>query len=61
MPDMYNLDNVVANPIENFIGVAGDELYPHIGIVRFISAVWLILQQLRRIANARHHTPRAAR
>jgi hypothetical protein len=43
VPDMRNLNNIVAEPIENFIGVADDELHPHIGIVRLISAVWLIL------------------
>src|SRR3972149_6565337 len=57
---MRDLGNIVAYPIEDFIGVADDELHPHIGIIRFISAVRLILQQLHCVANARHHIPRAA-
>ena len=40
--DVRDLNHVVTHSIKNFVGITDKEFYPHIGIVRFVSAVWLI-------------------
>ncbi len=41
--------------------VTDDKYYPHIGIIRPITAVWMIFELGNRLANACRYVPRTAR
>jgi hypothetical protein len=41
MPDVQNFYRV-SHAIEDFVGITDDKYYPHIGIIRPITAVWMV-------------------
>jgi hypothetical protein len=42
MPNVQNFYHV-SHAIEDLVGITDDKYYPHIGIIRPITAVWMVL------------------
>ena len=50
----------VSHAIEDLVGITDDKYYPHIGIIRPITAVWMVFKLGYCLANACRYVPRAA-
>ena len=59
MPDVQNFYRV-SHTIEDLVGITDDKYYPHIGIIRPITAVWMVFELGYCLANACRYVPRAA-
>jgi hypothetical protein len=57
--DVRDLDHFFANAVEDFVRILDDKLYPNIGIVGLVAAVWLVGQLCDGGADARAKTLRA--
>ena len=51
VPDVQNFYRV-SHPIEDLVGITDDKYYPHIGIIRPITAVWMVFELGYCLANA---------
>ena len=59
MPDVQNFYRV-SHAIEYLVGITDDKYYAHIGIIRLITALWMVFELGYCLANARRYVPRAA-
>lgn len=55
MTNVSDLDHVVANAIKDFVRISDHELYPHLWIVRPVTAVRVLAKQSHGIADTRQH------
>jgi hypothetical protein len=58
VPDVQNFYRV-SHAIEDLVGITDDKYYAHIGIIRLITALWMVFELGYRLANARRYVPRA--
>jgi hypothetical protein len=56
MANVGDLDHVVANPIKELVRIPHYELYPHLRIVRFVTAVRVLTEQSHCFADTLQHT-----
>jgi hypothetical protein len=53
MANVQDLDEILANAVENLVGVPADEHHTYVRVVCLISAIRIFAKQLHRLADAR--------
>jgi hypothetical protein len=43
--NVQDLNDLVANAIENLVWVSGQELHPDVRMIRFVSGVWMLTKE----------------